>query len=157
MLMKFCARLLLVIMVFASVILSACGPSSALPDESTADRLAASPLPTLNFKQPTSMIEQSSPEAQGEATAAPPQANLSQGERVYNNKKCGDCHGAQGEGVADKANGLAGTLLTEAEFTDILRTGAKGKLGNDHLYGTQAISPSGLAALYAYIKSLPKP
>lgn len=155
--MKYYARLILtpVMLVLLGLTLFACSQSADTADESSAERLVATPLPTLNFKQPTSMIEKSTPE--GDQSQATPAANLSQGERIYNNKKCGDCHGDQGQGVEDKGKGVAGMSLSEAEFTDIMRTGGKGKLGSDHLYGPQAISPSGMTALYAYIKSLPKP
>lgn len=81
-------------------------------------------------------------------------ASVSRGQTVYTNKKCGDCHGAQGEGVADKGSALTGTPLTFQLFEDILRTGGKGKLGPEHLYGSSAISPSGMTNLYAFVASL---
>lgn len=145
----------LVVLILLSWLLFACGRSDTSSPESGANRLAATPLPTLTFKQPTTMI-QADAEAQA-AVSSTGEADLARGERVYTAKKCADCHGAEGEGVAGKAKALAGTSLTEEAFTDILRTGSKGELGNDHLYGTQAISPSGMEALYAYIKSLPVP
>jgi hypothetical protein len=40
------------------------------------------------------------------------------------------------------------------EFEDILRTGGRGELGNDHLYGTSAITSSGIKAVHAYLQSL---
>jgi mono/diheme cytochrome c family protein len=142
--------LTLVILILASGLLFACRRSDTPAAES--NRLAATPLPTLAFKQPTTMIEAGD---EARATAAPTQeVDLARGERVYTNQKCADCHGASGEGVEGKGKTLAGTALSEEEFTDILRTGGMGSLGNDHLYGTQAISPSGVQALYAYIKSL---
>ena len=58
------------------------------------------------------------------------------------------------EGLPDKGSALAGTELTEAEFKDVLRTGGHGELGNEHLYGTSAISESGIGALYVYLQSL---
>jgi mono/diheme cytochrome c family protein len=138
--------------------LVACGQSASPPTEPALDRLAATPLPTLNFKQPTTMIQTGSPEATEESAALPTtDASLARGKGVYTNKGCDSCHGSKGEGVAGKGNGLAGIALTEAEFTDILRTGGKGTLGNEHLYGTQAISPSGMMALYSYIKSFSTP
>jgi len=56
-----------------------------------------------------------------------------------------------------RARGLAeraGTSLTLKEFEDILRTGGRGRLGNDHLYGPSAITSSGIEAVYAYLQSL---
>ena len=138
---------------------AACGQSASPSGDPATDRLAATPLPALNFKQPTTMIQTGAPEATEESAATAPttDANLARGEGVYTNKKCDSCHGSKGEGIEGKGKGLAGTALTEAEFTDILRTGGKGELGNEHLYGTQAISPSGMMALYTYIKSFSAP
>ena len=146
----------LVMLVWLSLGLVACGQRG---DQPAVDRLAATPLPTLNFEQPTTMIRAASPEVteESDATASTADADLARGEGVYTNKGCGSCHGPKGEGVEGKAEALAGASLTEDEFTDILRTGGKGTLGNDHLYGPQAISPSGMKALYAYIKSFPAP
>ncbi len=81
-------------------------------------------------------------------------ASLSRGETIYKNKKCGDCHGAQGEGVTDKGKALAGSTLTYQEFETVLRTGGEGVLGPEHLYGQSSISPSGLNTLYAFVASL---
>ena len=133
--------------------LAACGGGgSASGGPTPTSALAATPISTHVFAQPTTIIKKET-EA---ATAAPTaDADLSRGERVYTSKGCGECHGPQGEGVAGKAEKLAGTQLTETEFADILRTGGQGSLGNAHLYGVQAISPSGMEALYAFIKSLP--
>jgi len=115
------------------------------------EAVAATPLPTVVFEQPTTIITMAAT-----PTPQPEQAvDLERGRRLYESKGCASCHGAQGEGVVGKAQGLAGTQLTEQEFTDILRTGGTGKLGSEHLYGPQAISPSGMKALYAYIKSFP--
>jgi mono/diheme cytochrome c family protein len=108
-------------------------------------------MPTVVFEQPTTIIT-----VAATATPMPEQSvDLDRGKRLYESKGCAGCHGAQGEGVEGKAKGLAGTQLAEQEFTDILRTGGAGKLGNEHLYGMQAISPSGMKTLYAYVKSLP--
>jgi mono/diheme cytochrome c family protein len=113
--------------------------------------LAVTPISTHVFAQPTTLIKESASEATPTPEAAA--ADLSRGERTYTSKGCADCHGAQGEGVDGKGSVLAGTTLTEDEFTDLLRTGGEGALGNDHLYGPQAISPSGMKNLYAYVKS----
>jgi mono/diheme cytochrome c family protein len=149
----YCRFPLVLTLVLAGLWLFACGQSQPVASGPTpTSLLAVTPLTTHVFAQPTTLIKQ----ATSEATATPEAAanvDLSRGERTYQTKGCVDCHGAQGEGVADKAEKLAGTSLSEEEFTDLLRTGGAGKLGNDHLYGTQAISPSGMKALYAYVKS----
>jgi mono/diheme cytochrome c family protein len=148
------------LLMFAAISLglAACGQGSSTSGEPTLDRLAATPLPALNFKQPTTMIQADAPAATEASVATlTPDADLTRGEGVYTNKECGSCHGSKGEGVEGKGKAVAGTPLTEEEFTDILRTGGKGLLGNAHLYGPQAISPSGMKTLYAYIKSFPAP
>ena len=90
---------------------------------------------------------------QSSASEAPAvTVDLERGARAYERNKCGDCHGAQGEGVAGQGKAIAGTSLSEAEFTSILRTG--GGLGNTHIFGPQAVSPAGMSILYAYVQSL---
>lgn len=144
--------LTLVILTFAGWSLFACGGRGRAP-AAAPERLAATPLPTLAFKQPTTMIQ-----AAATATVPPTaQVDLARGESIYSSKDRAGCHDQAGEGLAGKGKALAGTTLTEQQFTDVLRTGGKGELGNNHLYGPQAISPSGVAALYAYVKSLPAP
>lgn len=148
--MKNSLRTLLIILVLP-LLLFACGqsqPSSAPP---RSELLAVTPLTTHVFKQPTSLIKEAAAAAEKVETPEAPAADLARGERSYTSKNCGDCHGAKGEGVEGKGQALAGTTLTEEEFTDILRTG--GDIGNSHLYGPQSISPSGMEALYAYVKS----
>jgi len=90
-----------------------------------------------------------STETQSVVAVAP---DLERGARAYAKNKCADCHGAAGEGVADKGNAIASTTLTLDEFEDVLRTG--GDLGNSHIFGTSAVSPSGMAILYQYVQSL---
>ncbi len=145
---------LVLLLVLAATTLLACGKREKASEETTegaAPTLEVTPLPLRVFEQPTTMIT-----VAPTATAVPKETvDPERGKRLYVNKGCAECHGAQGEGVEGKAKGLAGTQLTEQEFTDILRTGGWGELGNDHLYGPQAISPSGMKALYAYVKSLP--
>ena len=144
------------VLALAGLSLFACGRSESTSGEPTANLLAATPLSTHVFQQPTTIIKLSTPEEAG--TPAPAEAvDLTRGERTYSDKKCAECHGTQGEGVQGKAKALVGMQLTEQEFTDVLRTGGQGKLGNEHLYGPQAISRSGMKALYAYLKSLPAP
>ena len=125
---------------------------SAAPTDTP--KAAATPL-SASFGQATLVVETAEgdeEEAAEEATPTPG-VDLSRGERTYTNKECGDCHGVQGEGVEGKGEALAGTTLSEEEFTDILRTGGNGELGNEHLYGPQAISPSGMETLYQYVLS----
>lgn len=145
--------LVFVVLTLAGWSLFACGRGRAPTAET--ERLAATPLPTMAFKQPTTMI-QAPAEVTG-TVASGGEVDPGRGESIYNSKNCAGCHGAAGEGVAGKGKALAGTTLSEQEFTDVLRTGGKGELGNDHLYGPQAISPSGVTALYAYVKSLSTP
>ncbi|MFN8443413.1 MAG: cytochrome c [Caldilineaceae bacterium] len=78
--------------------------------------------------------------------------DLSVGERAYTKNKCGDCHGAKGEGVTDKGKAIAGTALSFDDFAKVVSTG--GGLGNTHIFGRSAVSPKGMEALYAYVKSL---
>lgn len=142
-------------LVLMAVMLISCARRQETPLETraVAPRATVPPMPTVEFKQPTTIITVA-------ATATPTPAetpDLGRGKWLYENKGCAVCHGAQGEGVEGKAKGLAGTQLSEQEFTDILRTGGAGKLGNEHLYGPQAISPSGMRALFAYIKSFQAP
>ena len=90
------------------------------------------------------------------ATTPPGEAgDPAAGKTVYANK-CASCHGANGEGVEGKGKGVAAWTMTAAEFEDILRTGGKGRLGNEHLYGPSQISPSGVANLYAFVRTLLK-
>jgi mono/diheme cytochrome c family protein len=91
-----------------------------------------------------------------EATATPAitaAADLTRGATVYTNR-CASCHGDQGEGVADKGGALDEFELSYSEFDTLLRTGGNGRLGNEHLFGPSAVSPSGMQALYAYVQSL---
>jgi mono/diheme cytochrome c family protein len=87
-------------------------------------------------------------------TPSPPGPDLARGATVYQVRGCGDCHGANGEGVPGEGSALVGLTLSESEFTTILRTGGSGRLGPSHLYGPSAISPGGMSALYAWLDSL---
>lgn len=78
--------------------------------------------------------------------------DLARGARSYERNGCADCHGPNGEGVADKGGAIAGAALSEAEFADVLRTGAG--LGSSHIFGPSAISPGGMTTLYLYVQSL---
>ena len=110
------------------------------------------PIPTPQgvFGQATSVI---TPGAAATPTPAMAGPDLALGQRVWDGK-CASCHGAKGEGVADKGKGIAGWQFSAQEFEDLLRTGQKGQLGNEHLYGPSQISPSGIAGLYGYLQSL---
>lgn len=113
----------------------------------------AEPPATHVFEQPTTIIEVKA--TPGEPTATPASADaklIERGKGIYDRKGCGACHGANAEGISGQGPQLAGTALTETEFEDVLRTG--GKVGNEHIYGIQAISRSGIKAVYAFLQSL---
>lgn len=115
----------------------------------------ASPPATHVWKQPTTIIK--THDTPAAATATPAFADeemIARGKGIYERRECGQCHGDNAEGVPDKGSRLAGTSLTEAEFKDVLRTGGKGKLGNEHLYGITAISEAGISAVYAFLQSI---
>lgn len=128
------------------VALAACGGSRSAA--TPAATLAPISTPKGAFAQATTVI---TPEAAATSPAAA--TDLAMGQRVWDGK-CASCHGAKGEGVADKGKGIAEWTFTEAEMEDLLRTGAKGKLGNEHLFGPSQISPGGIRNLYAFIETL---
>lgn len=154
--------ILIAILCLVTLILAACGRNNG-DASSTADEAADTAavtskpevptMPAAQFAQPTTMIQDSdtTTDTTTTETPEPEEPDLTLGERVYTNK-CAECHGAQGEGVVDKGNALTGLTLNEDDFTDLLRTG--GDLGPEHLFGAQAISPDGVAGLYAYMQSL---
>src|SRR5690606_8344733 len=96
-------------------------------------------MPAARFAMPTTMITVAPSTAvteTAEATATPepqagPTVDLARGERLYNDRGCAECHGPAGEGVEGQGAAIAGTPLSEDEFTDLLRTG--GGIGPDHL------------------------
>ena len=157
---------ILILLVVPSLGFAACRTTGG---EGTASVMTSTPEPTVEstritdaeapathvWKQPTTIIKtQETPAA---ATATPASADdkiIARGRGIYEKRECGQCHGVNAEGVPDKGAKLAGTSLTEAEFKDILRTGAKGELGNEHIYGTSAISESGISTVYAFLQSL---
>ncbi len=110
------------------------------------------PTPKAVFDQPTTVIISQATTTTPEAVIG---ADLAGGQYIYENK-CASCHGAKGEGVQGKGKGIASWTMPAAEFDDILRTGGKGKLGNEHLFGLNQISPGGMSNLYAYVQSLLK-
>ncbi len=148
-------------------ILTACGGSRGSTAENGAQVVAAAPtMPSGNFvavgeqsglTSTGSLTETTPITATTSATQTAPAASttpvdLARGENAYIKNKCGDCHGANGEGIADKGSVIAGTTMPLADFDAVLRTGRG--LGNSHIFGRSAISPSGMEILYAYVQSL---
>jgi S-disulfanyl-L-cysteine oxidoreductase SoxD len=133
-----------------SAILAGCGGAGGGAPRATVEGI---PTPQGVFGQATSVMTPlpaaatAEPAGSGDAVA---------GKTPYDNK-CASCHGAKGEGVEGKGKGVAGWTMSAGEFDDILRTGAKGKLGNEHLFGPSQLSPSGVENLYAYFHTLQKP
>ena len=133
------------------------GSSSDAPASGSADDpLAAPTMPSGQF---VAVGEQSGltktvslTETAATTETAGPAPDLARGEAAYVKNKCGDCHGAAGEGVADKGSAITEMSLTLAEFDKLLRTG--NGLGNTHIFGRSAVSPSGMESLYAYTQSL---
>ncbi len=112
-------------------------------------------LATHVWAQPTTVIQiKTTPEVATPTPATADAETIERGRNLFEKKNCVSCHGANAEGMSGKGAKLAGTKLTEAEFEDILRTGGKGRLGNEHIFGPSAISPSGIQAVYAFLKSL---
>jgi mono/diheme cytochrome c family protein len=148
--------------VIAAALIAACGGGSS--DDSASDSAASGGqpvVPTMPPAQFTAVAQQSvtntvaitATRVVTQSVQADAQV-LQRGGVIYINRKCGDCHGSQGEGVADKGPTLAGSTLTLQEFENVLRTGGMGELGPDHIYGSSAISPTGMQALYAWVQSL---
>jgi mono/diheme cytochrome c family protein len=116
---------------------------------------AATAEATHVWKQPTSIIKiQSTPTPASSTPVSADKELIERGKTLYEKNECNSCHGDSGEGLPDKGAKLAGTELSEDEFEDVLRTGKRGELGNDHLYGTSAITSSGIKAVYAFLQSL---
>ncbi len=160
---KIHSLIIIAILCIVALALIACGRNngdSSGETDGAADTPAAAvdkpevpTMPAAQFAQPTTIIKESDEITNTTAaeTPEPEGPDVTLGERVYTNK-CAECHGAQAEGVADKGEALVEFTMTEDEFTDLLRTG--GELGPEHLFGAQAISPDGVAGLYAYVQSL---
>jgi mono/diheme cytochrome c family protein len=129
--------------------------TSTAGTEGEATRITdATPLSDHQWKQPTTVIKV---EATATSPATAPAADaemIERGKGLYESRSCAKCHGEKAEGMSGKGAKLAGTSLTEAEFLDILRTGGKGRLGNEHIFGTSVISESGVKAVYAFLRSL---
>lgn len=160
----FIHRSLSLILVSLLVFLAACR-NDAPGDAPAAQRPASSQaVPTMPPAQFTAVAQQvftdtmpaAVAESASDATATPASTaspDLSRGATVYANR-CASCHGEQGEGVAGEAQPLTEFELSYSEFDTLLRTGGNGSLGNEHLFGPNMISPSGMQALYAYVQSL---
>ena len=156
----FWARILLLLCTV--LLVAACGGGSST-EETGAGTGVQPVVPTMPPAKFPAVAEQHaitttsvvSPTAVLTQTAQASAQDLERGSTIYVNRKCGECHGAQGEGVADKGSALAGTPLALQEFETILRTGGNGELGPDHLYGQSAISPGGMKVLHAWLQSLP--
>ena len=156
-------RLYVIILLFVALSLfAACGGGSSSDSSATGSTDVAPAAPTMPSGQFVAVGEQSGltkTVSLTETTAttattetAGPAPDLARGEAAYVKNKCGDCHGAAGEGVADKGSAITEMSLTLAEFDKLLRTG--NGLGNTHIFGRSAVSPSGMESLYAYTQSL---
>jgi len=160
------------VLITLATLLAACGGNSsssgnassgsapAASSDNNAPAIATMPVPVGNFKahadnQITGTTPVSTTQVVSQSqTAAASADDLARGNRSYVKNKCADCHGAKGEVVAGKTTkAIGGTTLAADQFDQFLRTG--GGLGNDHIFGPATISPGGMAALYAYVKSLP--
>lgn len=152
--------LLRIVLIAVVLLVTACGRGAG--NTETVAQSAAPPTPTRPFGQFTAVGEQSiltktntlTESVQSTETTPIEESSidLTRGEAAYVKNKCGDCHGAAGEGVADKGSALAAMELSLTDFDTLLRTG--GGLGNSHIFGRSAISPSGMEILYAYVQSL---
>jgi cytochrome c5 len=163
---KFEIILVLIGLAWAGIV--ACSSASreqATPTGATVAETLAGPtritdatvLSTHVWKQPTSIIQvNETPATATPAAGAADPALIERGKGLYEKKECNTCHGDNAEGIADKGSKLAGIEMTEEEFEDTLRTGGRGRLGNEHLYGTSAITSQGIQAIYAYLQSLGK-
>lgn len=138
---------------------------AAASSDNNAPAIPTMPIPKENFKahaenqitQTTSVSNtQSASQTQATTTTTTSASadDLARGSRSYAKNKCGDCHGDKGAVVAGKTTkAIGGTALAADQFDQFLRTG--GGLGDTHIFGPGAISPGGMQALYAYVKSLP--
>ena len=152
----------IILLIVALSLFAACGGGSSSDSSATGSTDVAPAAPTMPSGQFVAVGEQSGltkTVSLTETTAttattetAGPAPDLARGEAAYVKNKCGDCHGAAGEGVADKGSAITEMSLTLAEFDKLLRTG--NGLGNTHIFGRSAVSPSGMESLYAYTQSL---
>jgi mono/diheme cytochrome c family protein len=167
---KIClSQVVFILAVFMSLLLAACGGNNASSSSggstdsssssSNSDQPLVATMPPAQFTAvanqsvtTTNVVTASQAVTAPESTQASA-ADLERGARAYTKNKCNECHGEKGEGVAGKGKALAGTALALDKFDNFLRTG--GGQGNSHIFGPSALSPTGMQALYAYVKSLP--
>jgi mono/diheme cytochrome c family protein len=143
------------------LVVAACGGQSAQsPGEPPASLRPVATMPPARFTAVaqqvfTDTVRTTPATNAGVASATPTSAgpDLSRGATVYTNR-CASCHGDQGQGVDGKAEPLTEFEFSPSEFDTFLRTGANGRLGNEHLFGASMVSPSGMQALYAYVQTL---
>jgi mono/diheme cytochrome c family protein len=146
-------------LILLAIVLVACGGDSGDPSAASVPRPTNQPVPTMPAARFTAVAQQvytdtASSIAVGTPAVTPTASvDLTRGQTIYNNR-CADCHGPQGEGVADKGSALTGLTLTSTEFDNVVRTGKSGELGTEHVFGPSAVSPSGLSVLYAFVQSL---
>lgn len=134
------------------VLLAGCGRSAedtSTPMPAANDQNRVPTMPAARFNQPTPSTDlKAASEADKQADTDEP--DIATGALIYSNR-CAECHGEEAMGT-DQAASLIGLTLSEAEFTDLIRTG--GELGTDHLFGSTKISPEGLQSVYVYLTSL---
>ena len=155
--------LLMVVMLVA-----ACGGGGGESDDGTSDSASDAAetrdeghdsdggiptMPAAQFAAPTTMIDPTKvAETENEATPEPEaEPDLTFGEEAYD-ELCAECHGAAGEGVADKGDAIVGLATDYSAFDDLLRSG--GGYGNDHIFGPSAISDDGIESLFAYVQTM---
>lgn len=149
---------LMIVLLVALALFAACGGGQSADTPAAGSADIAPVAPTMPAGQFVAVGEQSGltktvalTTTTGTTQTAAAAPDLARGEASYIKNKCGDCHGAAGEGVADKGGAITELSLTLAEFDTLLRTG--GGLGNTHIFGRSAVSPSGMESLYAYSQS----
>lgn len=129
--------------------------TSSVEAEPEATRITDATAPAnRQWEQPTTVIKAGATATSAATAPAADAEMIERGKGLYESRGCVKCHGEGAEGLSGKGARLAGTSLTEAEFLDILRTGGKGRLGNEHIFGTSVISESGVKAVYAFLRSL---
>ncbi len=126
----------------------ACGAGRRPSAEATRPTLAT---PKFRF-QATSVIAVPTAATPGATATVGP--DLAQGKTIYE-RRCAACHGPDGAGIEGKGKKIAGAQLDAVEFTNILRTADNGRLGQSHIFGPGAISPTGVENLRLYLQSLP--
>jgi mono/diheme cytochrome c family protein len=131
------------------------GTTSTQAAAADPNAVATMPAPAGNFTavgQQSALTNTTNLTSTQSTTATTSIINLDVGVRAYDKNKCADCHGPKGEGIEGQGKAIAGTALSLEDFDKVLRTG--GGLGNDHIFGRSAVSPTGMEALHAYVQSL---